>query len=162
MRVLREIEKKFGGRVQISVFGCSPVDPDYLKLAQGVGFENAGILDRHGVAAFLGQLDVFADFSTYQAMGLTALEAMASGAAVIVPAKGGSSLFARHEENALVVETEAESLCQIALERLVEDHALRTRLQQRAMFDACKQHPEQAAWNILNVLLDEKGGNPSR
>jgi len=158
MRVLRELEKKFGGRVKISVFGCSPVDPEYLKLAQGATFENAGILDRHGVAGFLGQLDVFADFSTYQAMGLTALEAMASGAAVIVPASGGSSLFARHEENALVVETEAESLCQAALERLVEDHALRARLQQRAMFDACKFHPEQAAWNILNVLLGGKGG----
>lgn len=159
MRVLREIEKKFGGRVQISVFGCSPVDPDYLKLAQGDKFENAGILDRHGVAAFLGQLDVFADFSTYQAMGLTALEAMASGAAVIVPASGGSALFARHEENALVVETEAEALCQSALERLVEDAALRTRLQQRALFDACKFHPEQAAWNILHVLLDGKGSS---
>ena len=30
-------------------------------------------------------IDVFADFSNYQAMGLTAMEAMCCGAAVIVP-----------------------------------------------------------------------------
>jgi GT2 family glycosyltransferase len=154
MRVLGEVARKLGRRVQIMVFGCSPVDPEYLKLAQDLPVENVGVLERHHTADFLGQLDVFADFSTYQAMGLTAMEAMASGAAVIVPAEGGSDLFARHEENVLVVDTRSETACREALERLVQDHALRQRLQQRALFDACKFHPEQAAWNILHVLLD--------
>lgn len=153
LRILRAIRKRFGKRVHLSVFGCSPVDPEYLKLAEGMALENVGILDREGVAEFLGRLDVFADFSTYQAMGLTALEAMASGAAVIVPSEGGGDVFARHRENALVVDTRSEEACTAALGELVEDTALRARLQQRAILDACTHHPEQAAFNILQALL---------
>ena len=154
LRVLRALAEKFGSRVQLSVFGCSPADPAYLALARGLPCENAGILDRRSVAGFLSQLDVFADFSSQPALGLTALEAMASGVAVIMPVAGGGSSFARDGENALVVDTANEAACQAALESLVADAGLRERLQRQATHDACAFAPEQAAWNVLHTLLD--------
>jgi glycosyltransferase involved in cell wall biosynthesis len=86
-------------------------------------------------------------------MGLTAMEAMACGAAVIVPRRGGAGSFARHEENALVVDTGSIDACLAALERLTLDQALRTRLQRQSLLDACEHYPEGAAYNILNALF---------
>lgn len=102
----------------------------------------------------MAQTDIFADFSEYQAMGLTALEAMACGVAVIVPRKGGAVSFARHEENALIIDTSAEDVCWNTLERLVEDRQLRLRLRRGAIQSVCDFPLERAALNILNTLFD--------
>jgi len=81
------------------------------------------------------------------------LEAMACGAAVIVPRKGGADSFVAHEENGLIVDTAAPQECRAALDRLVTDAGLRQRIRQRATADTCRHTPEQAAYNILAVLF---------
>jgi glycosyltransferase involved in cell wall biosynthesis len=101
----------------------------------------------------LNEVDIFVDFSAFQAMGLTAMEAMACGATVIVPQRGGASSFANHEANALVVDTSSPDACVSALDKLVRDEQLRRHLQHQAMLDICQIHPEQAAFNILNTLF---------
>ena len=73
-------------------------------------------------------IDIFVDFSTWQAMGMTAMEAMATGCAVVVTRNGGPGIFARHEENCLLVDPHDQADCLAALDRLVKDDALRRRL----------------------------------
>jgi GT2 family glycosyltransferase len=155
MAVLGELAKKWGDRVEIILFGCSPGDPGLAALPQGFHFRLAGELTRGQTAALLNEVDVFADFSAFQAMGLTALEAMACGAAVIVPKEGGADSYARGGENCLVVDTASEAACLAAADRLVAEPDLRSRLQRQAIHDVCAFHPERAAHNILQVLLTD-------
>ncbi len=105
------------------------------------------------MSALLSQVDIFADFSIFQAMGLTALEAMACGCATIVPENGGTDAYALHEENCLVVDTSKYDQCCAAVERLVEDVYLREQLAQRAIFDAGSYSPEKCAASFLNSVF---------
>jgi hypothetical protein len=63
-------------------------------------------------------------------------------------------------ENALIVDTSSEDACWEALVRLVDDDALRAQLRRQALYDACRLHPEAAAYQILNALLGERGITP--
>lgn len=96
--------------------------------------------------------DVFVDFSTYQAFGRTALEAMACGCAVIVPEYGGTSEYAEDNVNALVVDTADRSACVDATRILVEDRELRERLSRNAISTAGRYSIRGAAASILGVL----------
>jgi glycosyltransferase involved in cell wall biosynthesis len=108
---------------------------------------------RPELASLMNEIDVFADFSSFQAMGLAALEAMASGAAVIVPKNGGATSFARHDVNSLVIDTSTAASCRAALERLHGDRGLLGRLAERATEDACAHHAEGAAHRVLAALF---------
>lgn len=152
MEILRRLSHHYGERVAITLFGVAPQDPGFAELPQDFDWQLAGMLETERVAALLGRTDIFVDFSTWQAMGLTALEAMAGGAAVIVPAAGGATSFVRHAENALVVDTTSPEACWRALRSLADDDALRQRLRAEAIRDACAFFPERAALKILEQL----------
>jgi len=156
MKILRRLSHHYGERVAITLFGVSPTDPGFADLPQDFDWQLAGMLETERVAALLGNSDIFVDFSTWQAMGLTALEAMSAGNAVIVPEAGGAASFARHGENALVVDTSDSEVCWRALRSLVDDEHLRARLRNNAIQDACAFFPERAAFNILTVLFEEQ------
>jgi GT2 family glycosyltransferase len=156
MQVLREISKKHGSSIEIILFGCAPHEPGFMKLERDFPWRHAGLLTPAQLANLLNEVDIFVDFSSFQAMGLTAMEAMACGAAVIVPQAGGASSFARHEENALVSDTNSAESCTTALDRLIRDETLRFQLQQAAMFDVCQYFPEKAAFNILTALFPDE------
>ncbi|RME59490.1 MAG: glycosyltransferase [Caldilineae bacterium] len=153
MRVLRRLSHRYGDRVRITLFGVDRADPLFAPLPQDFDWRLAGVIDPDRVRALLAETDIFVDFSTYQAMGLTALEAMASGAAVIAPRRGGANSFAVDYENALVVDTSAEEACWVALDRLVQDAPLRRRLRGNAVHSVCRFYPEKAAFNILEALF---------
>jgi glycosyltransferase involved in cell wall biosynthesis len=154
MEILRRASHRYWGAVEIILFGTTLKDPDFAALPRDFAWRLAGILSPKQVARLLNEVDIFVDFSSHQAMGLTALEAMACGAAVIVPERGGATSFARHEENSLVVDTSAPETCWHALRRLLDDHELRTRLQRQALVDVCAFFPERPAFNILSTLFD--------
>ena len=86
-------------------------------------------------------------------MGLTALESMACGVAVIVPQSGGAESFAKHEHNSIIVDTGAPQSCFDALQSLIMDPKLRNQIQRQALYDVCQFFPEKAAFNILNALF---------
>jgi hypothetical protein len=153
MALLRQLVQQAGPRVEAVVFGVAENDPAITGLPRDFAYISAGVLSQKQVAQLLNEVDVFADFSSHQAMGLTALEAMACGAAVIVPEHGGATSFARHGENSLVVNTTSRRACARALRQLVDDHELRRRVQQRAIQDVCAFYPERPAYQILEVLL---------
>lgn len=153
MRVLRRIEQQYGGRVDICIFGANHDDPAYLALPRDFNFRQHNVLPSEHVADVLSWSDIFVDFSQFQAMGLTGLEAMACGAAVILPNIGGADSFARHQENALLVNTRNETACLRALQRLIDEPVLRQRLAQQGLQDVVQYAPEYAAFRLLDALF---------
>ncbi len=155
MDVLEAVSTKYGNRVEITVFGDDPSHHDFPSLRRSFPYTSAGVVDGPALASLFNRVHIFADFSSYQAMGLSALEAMGCGATAIVPSAGGASSFARHEENALVIDTSTEGSCLSALVRLVEDHELRCRLMSRAFSDVIRHHPASAAYRTLAALFPD-------
>ena len=156
MEVLRDLMARHDHEAEVTVFGEDPNDEAFRELATDFRWRHAGMLTRPRLAALLNEIDVFADFSAHQAMGLTAMEAMACGATAILPRSGGAGSFAHHGENALLVDSSKPSDCLAALEALVEDRPLCQRLGRQAMLDVCRFPPEQAAFGILAALFPSK------
>jgi glycosyltransferase involved in cell wall biosynthesis len=152
MEVLCELKEQYGKSVDITVFGCDPEEKGFLALSRNFDFQHLGVLIREEVAETLRESDVFVDFSTYQAFGRTALEAMACGCAVVVPEHGGTSEYAENSSNALVVDTKDRDACIAATRRLVEEGALRDRLIAKAVPTAARYSIRGAAQSILAVF----------
>jgi glycosyltransferase involved in cell wall biosynthesis len=154
MNILCEVWKRNKNKVKIITFGCEKNELETLIFPKDFNFHHVDIaITRKELASLLNEIDIFVDFSSYQAMGLTALEAMACGATVIVPQAGGSNTFVRHELNGLVVDTSSEKTCLEALNRLVMDDEFRIKLGRQALKDACEFPPEKAAYNTLMALF---------
>ncbi len=153
--VMRTLAQKLGDGVEVVLFGSERSDPALRPLPLDFPHRFAGVLDDRQLSALLSQVHVFADLSTYQALGVASLEAMASGAAVVVPKVGGADTFATHEVNALAVDTSSRDACVACLERLAADGALLRRLAARAIVDAGLHTPDRAAAGILEVLFAE-------
>jgi GT2 family glycosyltransferase len=157
MEVLQRISKRYGPGVEIKLFGTSLDDPGFAPLPQNFPWEMTGKLRPKQVANLLNQSDIFVDFSTFQALGITALESMACGLAVIVPKRGGAATFGFHEKNCLFVDTDDLEDCFTALQRLIEDHDLRKTLQRNAIFDAPKFHLESPTTKLLEAMFPNSG-----
>jgi glycosyltransferase involved in cell wall biosynthesis len=153
--VMRALAQKLGDGVEVVLFGSERSDPALRPFHLDFPHRFAGVLDDRQLSALLSQVHVFADLSTYQALGVASLEAMASGAAVVVPKAGGAGTFARHEINALAVDTSSQDACIACLERLATDGSLRWRLAAQAVADAGLHTPDRAAAGILEVLFGE-------
>jgi glycosyltransferase involved in cell wall biosynthesis len=157
VEILRALHGDVGATAEIVLFGCETDDPQFQDLPLDFAWTSLGVLNRFQVAALLNEVDVFVDFSEFQATGLTAMEAMCSGAAVIVPERGGTGAYARHERNALVVDTGSFDRCVEAATRLVVDPELRTTLQRNAIRDICRHFPERGAFNTLAAVFGDEG-----
>ena len=153
MKVLEKISRMYTSNVEIKIFGASFEDPEFMKLAIGFPWKSAGILSPKEIAGFFNQTDIFVDFSSHQAMGLAALEAMACGNAVIVPENGGVQAYGRDGENCLIVDTSSAENCLGALMRIIDDRELREQLQKSALRDVVGYYPERPAFEILKVLF---------
>jgi glycosyltransferase involved in cell wall biosynthesis len=106
------------------------------------------------ISEILRDTDIFLDFSTYQAMGLTALEAMASGVAIVGPRRGGLVEVVQHEVSGLLVDTGNEGQCLRAARRLVDDWDLRDRLIVEGLQAVSGCFPEAAASALMDALFD--------
>lgn len=155
MEILRRASRQYKHKVEPVLFGAELEDAAFGDLPHDFPWRLAGVLTQKQVAQLFTEVDIFVDFSSHQAMGLTALEAMACGAAVIVPEYGGATTFARHEQNSLVVDTTSPEACWRALQRLIEDRELRGRLQRAAISDTALLFPERSAFDVLQALFGE-------
>lgn len=153
LAAFERLHERHGQKVVFTLFGVDPKDPEFLRMPRGFPHRNLGIASDERLADLFNESHVFADFSSYQAMGLTAMEAMACGAAAIVPRAGGADSFARDGENALVVDTASLEACVGALERFLAEPGLAARLGERARTDMAAFPPERAARRILELLF---------
>jgi GT2 family glycosyltransferase/glycosyltransferase involved in cell wall biosynthesis len=136
LRLLDRIQTELAPDVEVLSFGCGRLQLRRFAPQRAGRVENLGRLTREEVADVLGAADVFLDFSSYQAFGRTALEAMACGCAPIVPRVGGTSEYAVHGENAYVIDTTSEEAAFEAVCDLVADRDRLHRLQHGAVLTA--------------------------
>ena len=153
LRAFERIHERFGDKAVFSLFGVDAADPEFRRMPKSFPYRLLGIVTDVELAGLFNEAHVFADFSSYQAMGLTAMEAMACGAAAIVPRAGGATSFAVDGRNALVVDTSRIDACVETLARLVEDPALAARLGEAAQREIGAFRPERAAARILECLF---------
>lgn len=150
--VLRQIKEKYQQRVSITVFGVNPASPEYAELSPDFEHQSFGELTTYQVGVVLRDTDIFIDCSTFQAMGLTAMEAMACGAVVVGPLNGGLGEIVAHGESGLLVDTEKIQNILEAIVRLVDDPSLRRQMRDKAL--RVNQHyPEKTTAVILNALF---------
>lgn len=152
MRILKRLAKRFGERVSISIFGVHPNDPAMRAYPCNFPHHSLGELDSPSVASVMSATDIFIDCSVFQAMGLTALEAMASGVAVVGPLNGGLGELIVDGENGLLIDTRDEDAIFNAVSSIVSDDALRARLQRQA-FRVLDHSPVITSFNILDLLF---------
>ena len=155
MQLLKQAASTFGEKVEVIIFGTTPDEPGFKDLPQDFSWNLYGILTQKQVANLLNEADIFVDYSSHQAMGLTALEAMACGCAVIVPQEGGAVSFAKDRVNTMVVDTSSYESVWRALCELIENQDLRQRIQHNALYDACNYYPEKPALEILKILFED-------
>jgi glycosyltransferase involved in cell wall biosynthesis len=152
MQILQRASQEFGAQIEPVIFGADLAELQQAQMPLDFPFKLAGRLGQSQVAALMNQVDIFVDFSTFQGLGLSALEAMSCGAAAIVPERGGTADFAIHEENCLAVDTQDSEACYAALQRLVIDHDLRHKLQQNGLLLTPQFYPEQPTFKMLQAL----------
>jgi glycosyltransferase involved in cell wall biosynthesis len=153
MRILERLYLIHRDNIQICILGSRPDDAGFLNLPHAFPCWHAGVLTRDELAGFFNEVDVFADLSSWQAMGLSITQAMACGVAVVAPRQGGAGTVINHEGNGLLVDSSSEEECFEALNRLVIDERLRGELQRRAIYDICQYPPERAAYAVLDALF---------
>jgi glycosyltransferase involved in cell wall biosynthesis len=152
MKVLNRMCEAFGNSVELMVFGSDVTDERKLSLDTRV--VDLGRISPERVAVLMRNVDIFLDFSVWQAMGLTAMEAMASGCAVVVPINGGTDDFCIDHHNALIVDSRDENAFFAAASKLVTDNRLLARLRQNATEDICSYSQERSARRILDALFE--------
>ncbi|RUR67415.1 glycosyltransferase [Variovorax guangxiensis] len=153
--VLRQLLIARPNKVQVRTFGCEPDDAILDPLRSLSSHQAYGELSSAEVDALMKQADVFVDLSVYQAMGLSCLEAMASGVTIIGPVNGGLSEIVTHEETGLLVDTRDEAQCLQACLRLVDDSALRRRLGDAGIERAAFFFPDAPALAMGRTLFSE-------
>ena len=153
MQLLKRAHATYGSRIEPVIFGTSIDSPGFLELTHDFPWKLYGVLPSQKMANLLTSVDIFVDYSSHQAMGLTALEAMASGCAVILPEHGGAGAYLRHRENGMLADTSDFEAVWSTLRTLIDDGELRRTIQQQAIRDVCNYPPERAALNILRALF---------
>jgi GT2 family glycosyltransferase/glycosyltransferase involved in cell wall biosynthesis len=153
MRVLRALKQEHGAGLEVVIFGSAVDDRASAGLATDFGYIDLGTIPSGQVATLLNECDLFLDLSDWQAMGLTAMEAMACGVTVVVPEQGGASSIVHDGVNGRVVDTRSFGDCLAAARELVADDELRRSLATQALRDVVSHHPERATHALLSALF---------
>jgi glycosyltransferase involved in cell wall biosynthesis len=147
-RILNAIAADYGDRVSLVSFGCPDEDLASLAARPSRRIGHRGVLRRGEVADVLRSSDLFLDLSDYQAFGRTGLEAMACGCVPLLPVFGGADEFARHWDNAILVDTRSDAAIMAACRAFLDaDEAFRTRLRDHGIATALDYTVEKAAFS---------------
>lgn len=164
MVILKEIKKLYGDRVRITIFGSDRriASDFYSQSFADFEYDDLGILKHEAMPEVFRNQDIFVDFSSFQAMGLTAMEAMACGCAVIVPQNGGASDFSQNMRNCIAVDSADKRNCFESLCKLIEDNQLRRKLSHNAARDICSFSTEKSAYKFLETIFGMETGESKR
>lgn len=153
MKILKEAKKKFGNKIDVVIFGLEQKELHYSRVEINFKFRNLGLLNSIQVSRLFNESDIFVDFSLFQAMGLTAMEAMSAGLAVIVPKSGGAVSYAKDRINSLVIDTLDKNACIKALFELINNNNLRENISRQALIDMPKYHSDFSAYKMAGILF---------
>ena len=158
VRILERLAAEFGSELRVTSFGCDRADleADGLKLSAAV--EHLGVLSRHQVASTLRSTDLFLDLSDYQAFGRTGLEGMACGCVPVLPVFGGATEYARHRENAFLVDTRSDEMVLEAAREFLNDGAkMRDQMRLSALETAHRYSISNAAFSEYKAFSEFLG-----
>ena len=156
-QVMHRLKRRFGTRLELFSFGSSDAELIAHGIRPGRSFTNLGRLTPEQVSEQLRQSQLFLDASQFQAMGLTALEAMACGCVVIGPQQGGFRELAQpsqHEYTARAIcadTLDVEAIVEAVNELVLSPKKLNS-LAEKAM-QVSELQPIYAAERILNLLF---------
>ena len=155
-KVLHMLHEHFGKSVRLFSFGSSDAELLALGIKPGQSFINLGRLSPVAVAALMHDTDLFIDASEFQAMGLTAMEAMASGCMVVGPSKGGlpEIIGEDGEPLATCIDTRSPDIILGACIELIQDKKTR-KLRAARSLQVSRYHPVIAASRMLDVLFND-------
>jgi GT2 family glycosyltransferase/glycosyltransferase involved in cell wall biosynthesis len=154
MRVLSRLKSKFGNSITIKTFGAEQSDPAYQNLSNDFEHECLGELNAEQVSSLLRTTDVFLDYSAFQAMGLTAMEAASSGAVNVGPINGGLSEIIIDNETGILVDTSDEEMCFTKACEIIRDVQRRIDIGKKSL-SITKYYPEQAALKLMTSLFND-------
>ncbi|SEN06249.1 Glycosyltransferase, GT2 family [Pseudomonas sp. ok272] len=157
MRVLRRLKSTLGNAITIKTFGAEQSDPAYQSLTNDFQHECLGELNAVQVSELLRETDVFLDYSAFQAMGLTAMEASSSGAVNVGPINGGLSEVIIDDETGILVDTRDEEVCFIKTLEIIRDTQRRIDIGKKSL-DMTKYYPEQAVLKLMTSLFNDHAG----
>jgi glycosyltransferase involved in cell wall biosynthesis len=142
--------------------------PDMAGHAWDVGPSARAYVDEHGLASsvrFLGSIDDVASLlrvadvvvqpSHFEALGLSAIEALASGVPVVASAVGGLLDFLTEGDNAMLHPPHDPSALAACLRAIIEQPALRARLAARARPSVVNIYDERIVFSRFAALLLE-------
>lgn len=148
VRVLNRLAAQLPAEHALISFGCEASELEREGLMLDSRVEHGGVLSRRQVAAVLRSSDLFLDLSDYQAFGRTGLEGMACGCVPVLPLFGGGDEYARHRENAYVVDTRDDDAILSVVSDFVGDSAeTRSQMRSSAMATALAYSVERAAFS---------------
>jgi len=140
--------------------------PDMVGHDWNVGPQARELVERNGltgsvrflgsttdVASLLRVADVFVQPSHFEALGLSAIEALASGVPVVSSAVGGLLDFIVDGDNGTLVPAQDPPALAAAIQALIADSGLRQRLAQRARASVLGEYDERAVFSRFGTLL---------
>ncbi len=150
-----------GADLKYLIIGTGAAEGELRRRAQEIGSEVAfaGSVASDKVPAYLRAVDIVVVPSRREAGGISCLEAMAAGKAVVASRVGGLSAAVRDGESGLLVEVgaEAETVSALAgaVRRLIGDPALRRRLGEAARREASVRFGRGPYLDRLETLYRE-------
>lgn len=155
-QLFHTLHQRFGREVRLLSFGSSDAELLALGIRAQPSFTNLGRLNPADVSSLLQEADLFVDASSFQAMGLTAMEAMASGCAVVGPSEGGLPEVVGSDGTPLArcVDTGSLEAILAACSNLIQDVQARQQLANRSL-QVIRYQPLSSATRMLDLLFND-------
>lgn len=138
------------GSARLALVGRGPLE-DEIRRREIPGVHVLGLMHDRELSEAYASADIFVFPSATETFGNSLLEAMGSGLPSLAVSAGGVMEFARHDENAWLVEPNSATAIEEGMARLMEDLPLRRRLSEGALREACERGWSQ----VYDQLLDD-------
>ncbi len=135
LHALALLPQRYGARLAIA--GSGPAEEELRALAAALGITGQvaflGRLDRDAIAGLYHRADAMLNPTTVDNMPNSLLEAMACGLPVVSTDVGGVPFMVRHDESALLIPAGDPHRMAMAMQRLIDEPALREKLREAAL-----------------------------
>lgn len=132
-----KIHKQYPNQFRFVLIGEGPEREDLEAQVNKLGLEDAFIFAgfRKDIPSCLRAFDGYVNSSLSEGLGLSVMEALATGVPVVTTNVGGIKDFARHKENSYVVDRDDSDALAEGILRLYEDRQLAENLTKQGVAD---------------------------
>jgi glycosyltransferase involved in cell wall biosynthesis len=165
LHVLLDSLRNLKMRVHLVIIGPPSWDVAYFKgIQQRIADENRkgmhkitylGALEEIAVAKWLQKASIFVSPSFREAFGMTIVEALSCGTAVIATDVGGVSDVVSHDENGILIPANSAMMLADAIQRLLTDKEARIRLARKGRISVVWRFSQEVVVNRLVGIYNE-------